>query len=292
MFEKILVPLDGSENSEQALPVAEYLAGKLKSEVTLFTALEPVNGFERPFRIYLDKMVSDFSTDRVRSELVTTPGGGAAAILQYLAENKYDLIVLCTHGKTGPGLWAIGSVAAKVIQQARIPVLLLRSGSSEQTTVEQIFQSILVPLDGSSLAESVIPYVQHLASKLGSQAYPIRVIDTLKFPPVPVLNYASGAALKDYEKDLAEMMTREALQYINEKGIALEGQGISATAVLLAGKPCQLIPQYATDTGIGLIAMTTHGFTGSQKVPYGSITSRVLESSSQPVLLVRPEELT
>ncbi len=87
------------------------------------------------------------------------------------------------------------------------------------------------------------------------------------------------------------MMSREALQYINEKGGGLEVEGISTTATLLAGKPYRLIPQYATDTGIGLIAMTTHGFTGSHEVPYGSITSRVLESSSQPVFLFRPEEL-
>ncbi|MCP4614452.1 MAG: universal stress protein [Planctomycetes bacterium] len=286
MFKNILVPLDGSETAEHALPYAEHLARSLNSEVVLFAACES-DRMERLFNAYLAQKTEELGTEWVRAHSVVVHDSPAHAILHFAEENSIGLIAMCTHGTSGPGIWALGSIAAKVMQQSTTPILLIRSEETQSATALRAFQKILVPLDGSSLAEGVIPYVEHLARALGSQVFPIRIVDRLKSPPVPVADYAAGLALKEYEKDLADMMIKEAATYLTEKESELQNKGIDASSSVLMGKPHKFITEYARENA-GLIALTTHGHTGDRKGAYGSITSKILETSSQPVLLVRP----
>lgn len=288
MYQRILVPLDGSETAERAVPYAGYLARGLNSEIILFTALERDDRAERPFRAYLNQKVAELGDEWVRASMAIDHDNAAQAILRFADKTEIELIVICTHGSTGPGIWSMGSVAAKLMQQSRAPILLIRSsGPAGEAEAEKAFHNILLPLDGSQLAEQVIPHIERLATALNSRVFPIKVVDPLRFPPVPIANYAAGMALKEYERDLAEMMTKEAAQYLEEKESELQGRGVNASALVLTGRPDETINRYARDNGMGLIALTTHGLTGSHMVPYGSLTSKILETSSSPVFLVR-----
>ncbi len=289
MFQKILVPLDGSQTAEKALPFAEHLARKFGSDVTLFTALEEGDRFEYPFRSYLDKKSEELGIEWVKSNTAVVRDSASNAILQFAEENDIGLIIICTHGTSGPGIWTVGSIAAKVMQQSPIPVLLIRAVASGELVADRTFRSILVPLDGSPLAESVMPYVEQLATAFESRVFPIQVVQPLITPPIPVASYAAGVALKDHEDDLAQVMMAKAGEYINARETSLHDKGVNATSSVLVGKPYETITQYAEANSIGLIAVTTHGHIGSKKIPYGSITSKILESSSQPVLLIRPQ---
>ena len=289
MFQKILVPLDGSQTAEKALPFAEHLARRFRSEVTLFTALEEGDRFEHPFRSYLNEKSKELGAEWVKSNTAIVQDSTANAILKFAEENDIGLIVMCTHGSSGPGIWAVGSIAAKIMQQSSIPVLLIRAVASGESIADRTFRSILVPLDGSPLAESVMPYIEKLAAAFESRVLPIQVVQPMRTPPVPVASYSAGVALKEHDDDLAEVMMEKAGEYINEKETSLQDKGINATASVLMGKPYETITQYAEANSIGLIAVTTHGCIGSKKIPYGSITSKILESSSQPVLLIRPQ---
>ncbi len=286
MFKNILVTLDGSETAEHALPYAEHMARGLNSEAVLFAACES-DRMERLFNMYLSQKTEELGTGWVKAHSVVVHDSPAHGILNFAEGNDIGLIVMCTHGTSGPNIWALGSTSAKVMQQSLTPILLIRSEETGSATALRAFNQILVPLDGSSLAETVIPYVEHLARALGSQVFPVRIIDPLKSPPVPVADYAAGLALKEYEKDLAEMMTKEAATYLAEKESELQNKGIDASSSVLVGKPYKAITEYAQNNA-SLIALTTHGHTGDRKGAYGSITSKILESSSQPVFLVRP----
>lgn len=288
MYKKIIVPLDGSRTAERSLPFAEYLAGKFGSEVTLFSAIDQTDCLKRPFQEYLNNTVRRFNGQRVRTNVVVTDGNPAQEILRFACENNTDLIIICTHGQSGPGIWTLGSISAKVIQLSSAPVLLIRSGEVNPINAEHIFNKILLPLDGSKLAESIIPYVESLAVMCDSQVFPITVINRYKIPPVPIANYEAARSLCEYEKSLDEVLTKEASRYLQEQEAFFEDDRIQTATSILVGKPYETITRYAKSNSIGLIALTTHGLTATGGTYYGSTTSKILHSSSQPVLLVRP----
>ncbi|MFO8101370.1 MAG: universal stress protein [Dehalococcoidia bacterium] len=292
MFKKILVPLDGSETAEKALPFAEHLARKFRGEMTLFTALEEGGRFEHPFRAYLKEKSEELGTEWVRSDMAVVQDSASNSILKFARENEMDQIVICTHGLSGPGMWSMGSIAAKVLQQSPIPVLLIRAAASDEMAANRTFRSILVPLDGSPLAECVMPYVEQLAQSFGSRVLPVQAVQPVRTPPVPVASYPAGVALEDHDDDLTETMKAKAGEYIDGREAALREKGIDAAAAVLMGKPYEAIAQYARSNPVGLIVLSTHGYVGNRKIPYGSITSKILEGSSQPVLVVRPQPVS
>ena len=146
MYNKILVPLDGSPLAEQVLPHALALAGCHGSEVVLLrVARYPTNNIpltdadltagvrdcvECEDEEYLRSVAKKYfagSNLRVQADVITGQGPVVNDILDYANDNGIDLIVMSTHGRTGPAHWIMGSTAERVVQSARVPVLLIRS---------------------------------------------------------------------------------------------------------------------------------------------------------------------
>lgn len=160
MFEKILAPLDGSKLAECALAYLETLSNSCgTSEVILISVTEPVEGKvrfpeageafrmsddprlaqsgdsvrvtfgkkERPAMRYLSKIEKGLKARGipVRSEVLV--GNPAEQIVRYARESAADLIVMSSHGRSGPSRWAFGSVADKVFRASCIPVLMVRA---------------------------------------------------------------------------------------------------------------------------------------------------------------------
>jgi len=146
MFERILVPLDGSRRAEQALPIAARLARasrgtivllrvvSIPNEIVSYLALEPIptrddiGAAREEARNYLDGMATGRSLVGIHSETEVILGQAAAAILSAVNAHHIDLIVLCSHGYTGLTRWFVGSVAEKVVHHSPVPVLVLREG--------------------------------------------------------------------------------------------------------------------------------------------------------------------
>ena len=179
MYEKILVPLDGSELAEVALPYAEELAGKLGSEVTLLyvgRSTDDPHAHMRQF--YLQRMVEVIKRSaqeslekpaakeiKVKSEVLV--GNPAEQIVDYADKENIGLIVMATHGRTGIRRWTLGSVADKVVRATKRPVVLIRAKDAYPEVREtSILNKVLVCLDGSAESEAVIPYIEDLAAKL------------------------------------------------------------------------------------------------------------------------------
>jgi len=287
MYERILVPLDGSELAERALTYAGAIAKRLKSEIVLLTVCEPGGCLERPLTAYLEKSADQFLSLGIKVSPLVVEGDAAGEILN-LAETDYvDLIIISTHGFSGIGRWPLGNIAGKVLQRSHTPTLLVKSSESDTVSGENGLGSILVSLDGSHFAEAIIPYVEGLARGMDSEAALVTVVEPVKLPRME--SYGHWVDFDKYEKDLASEAEEEAKRYLGGQELALREKGARVSSTVLSGRPAETILQYAEDNSVGLIAMSTHGYSGITRWAYGSVASKIVEWSSRPVLLVRPK---
>ena len=286
MYERILVPLDGSELAEGALPYAEGVAIGLHREVILFTACAVGDCLERPLRAYLEKRAKELQSLGVKASTLIVQGNVADEILDFAEKNDISLIIISTHGRTGISRWPLGSISNKVMQKSDIPVLLIRSRDLETVVLEKKLRKLLVLLDGSQFAESVIPYAVSLVEGIESEVILLRVSEPVQLPAVTL--YARGFDKEKKEKELTARVEKEARRYLSEKESALRDKGVKVSSTTLLGKPSETILRYAEDNSVSLIALATHGFSGMTKWAYGSVAYKIIEGSSKPVLLIRP----
>jgi nucleotide-binding universal stress UspA family protein len=174
MYRKVVVPLDGSELAEEVLPhVAEMIRGR-DSQVYLLSVTPMMRGVARPvvdlrpdgeerqrveqeLKEYLRKVASRLESVAAEVEVTVRSGRPADEILTFADNVGADLIAMTTHGRSGIRDWIFGSVADRILRGATCPVLLVRAG---QTKLRTTYQRILIPLDGSELAEQILPYVK------------------------------------------------------------------------------------------------------------------------------------
>ena len=146
MYKRILLPLDGSDLAEQALPHAIALAERFHSELVLLRVLIPLprspttteaallRATEEAMifaREYLDRVAASVQERGISVQMVTIEGRPHWQIIQYAEINQMDLIVMCTRGQSGLSRWLMGSVSDRVVRGANVPVLMVRSQKKE-----------------------------------------------------------------------------------------------------------------------------------------------------------------
>lgn len=286
MYERILVPLDGSELAEQALRYAETVARRCNSEVILFTACTPGDWLHRPLRAYLESKAKEFKSSGIKVSTKVVQGSPATEILNFAKNDDIGLIIISSHGRTGATLWVLGGVANKVLRRSRGPTLLVRSSKSERLVPNKELRKILLPLDGSEFAEAAIPYVENLAKGPDNEVVLLTVVEPISIPLFAV--HSGGFDWEKYEKDVMSKVEKEARHYLTRKENSLRDKGLAVSSAMLIGKPAKTILQYAEDNSIDLIGLSSHGLSGITKWVYGSTASKIIEGSSKPVLLIRP----
>jgi nucleotide-binding universal stress UspA family protein len=188
---------------------------------------------------------------------------------------------MSTHGRSGIARWALGSVTDKVIHTSTSPLLIIRSQEQEKasrgsaSSAEAKLDTLIVPLDGSPLAEQVLPHTVALAKALALRVLLVRV------PFVPIAGYLPGY------KDLPEIEEAQAKEYLYKVSGNLGQQGLPSVEVrLLHGNAAGAIVDLARETPNSLVTMTTHGRSGVGRWVLGSVTGRVVRHSGVPVLVV------
>ena len=303
MQARILVPLDGSCLAEQALPYALTLGRGLPAELVLFRAIsippEVQEALDRAglkadplmehlktdAKEYLEAISQLASSTDLKFSQVIRHGLAADAIVDYVEQMGIQLIVMASHGYTGLKRWTHGSVAERVLQQASAPVLLVRA---EETTLKDLrkasaCRSILVPLDGSKMAEQILPVIAPIASALACE---------MNLLQVPIIS-ASGAFTGGSYPPLAstlDTVDQDAKAYLDRLANDLSEQGIKVSTATWMGPVAQTIVDYAKVNDIDLIAMCTHGRTGLARWALGSVADRVLRAGEKPILLVRAQD--
>jgi len=322
MYSKIVVPLDGSELAEGVLPhVAELIRGR-GSRVYLLSASplakrllpaivgvqsasaiipEDLQGVMRELMEYLRTAAKTLETATSDVWIGVRFGRPADEILAFADEVGADLIAMSTHGRSGISRWVFGSVADRVLRGATSPVLLVRARSRDTATAplpRTPYQNILVPLDGSELAEQVLPYMKALI-RPGPVSTPEKGLrGTCRIFLVSVLttglgdrtvtlltSYPPGMQLATTALHHAEVQLRA---YLRSVAAALHEQGAVVHTAIRQGSPADEILAYAAEVEADLIGMTTHGFSGMSRWVYGNVAGKVLQGAHSPVLLVRP----
>ena len=299
MYKKILVPLDGSMTAEAVLPYVEAFAAGFKTAVELLsiidigamtTHLAPervrhldsiVAYEEKKCAAYLDDVAKLFTHTGVNCRIVR--GTPAEIILESTHDDRDTLIAMATHGRSGVTRWLLGSVAEKVLRGTTTPLFLVRAAAAK-TAPQRIINSIVVPLDGSPLAEQILPIVCGWARALDVE---VALIRAFEFPAAAYVN--SEAYLPDYDK-FREAERRQAAAYLKAKEQFLVGEGVRTVSILtLEGSAAGEIISYAQTAPGAVIAMSTHGRSGVQRWMLGSVTEKVVRHADDPVLVVRGE---
>ena len=287
-YKKILVPLNGSELAEKALPYAKSIAKLKKSQVILFAVSLTVfiDRRDRLFTSYLEVTAKQLNTEGIKTVTATGYGDVAEEIAKYANNNKIDLVVMATHGYSKAKQWMFGSIAQKVLYGTEIPVLLIKSKTPE---VSAEFNRILVLVDGSSFSESTFPYVEELTKKTNTEILLLHICE----PPI-VPSYGLrpiNPTWKKYQDNMWGEMEKLSTTYLNKTMAALKKKGMKVKSRVVkaqTGEITQTIKQVSKEENVDLIVIATQGRTGVIRRVYGSVANRIVEELSQPILLIRP----
>jgi len=274
MLEKILVPLDGSELSHGILVFVRRLVAGAASAIELVRVVTREDTLELTpseardlARTHLARVASVLARQGVASRIAVREGDAASEILALAKSEKASLIALATHGRTGLARYALGSVAERLLRASPIPLFLANTSGvgalpwwgapegSEDLERAVGFRRILVPLDGSEDADSVLPAVCEIARLHGSEVTILHVSRTGEAPP-----FVAAHAL------LA---------------------GVRHEVKLVDGRPAAAILDVACEGLYDLVAMATHGAGGASLWPFGATAEHVLRGCAAP-LLVQP----
>jgi len=297
VYTRILIPLDGSTTAEQVIPYARTFARALKLPIellavvdirSLLTSVEKARFFDklaeqesRKSKEYVERISERFVGSRVKRSV--EQGSAPEVIIGKAAADKSTLIAMTTHGRSGLDRWLLGSVAEKVLRATTNPLLLVKAVHEGKAEGEATLKSIVVPLDGSELAERVLPDVTYIAKKLRLEVFLFRAYSN------PYGSFTGGAG--PYAVDLDELMASvrdEARKYLEEKMAALGKQGVDELSYLLQeGVAADAIVSVGSHTAESLIVMCSHGRSGLERWVLGSVTETVVRHSHSPVLVLR-----
>ncbi|HYQ96842.1 MAG TPA: universal stress protein [Candidatus Nitrosocosmicus sp.] len=298
MFGRMLIPLDGSKTAEDVLPYARRLAADARVAVELLGVVEMAEIAEdiasnqaayagalvreavRNSTEYLEKLAQTFHNGKVRCNV--QQGRPEDIIIAAASADRATLIAMATHGRSGVTRWLLGSVTEKVLRGTVNPLLVVRAPGNSKTDGEAALRSVIVPLDGSDVAETILSPVAALAKALDLQVLLIRVYGL----PLPTYG-GDDYYVPDY-LELKDQIRDEAEGYLNSRANLLRAQGVAeVSTVVIEGSAADAIIDLARKTPDNLVALSPHGRSGLQRWVLGSVTEKVVRHSQDPVLIVR-----
>jgi nucleotide-binding universal stress UspA family protein len=304
MFERILVPLDGSPRAEVILSQVARILQREDSEVLLLRVVDVPSQIGRvnmaPVRAahveeaqkYIQDLTRRFQDKGARVNGRVVEGYPPDAILETARAQGSTLIAMSTHGRSGLARWTLGSVAEKLARVSPVPLLLVRSfrrtpqGELEPHPPQALpFARILVAVDGTPASESVLGPAQKVAQLYGSSVLVLHVAPPV-VPPSPILPGMEAALpmmMPPPPSSADDEITAKAAMRFTQAGL-------EASRLTTVGEPASEILDLSKNRDVDLIALGTHGRSGLQRWALGSVAERVLRSAEVPLLLVRVPE--
>jgi nucleotide-binding universal stress UspA family protein len=319
MFKRILVPLDGSPRAERALTVAARLARAVDGTVILLQAVgippeysshlygpylaqpsipaeEVLETKEVTAKAYIETVRQSEKLAGVKVETKVAVGAATLTIQDIAYEEHIDLLVMCSHGDTGFKRWALGSVAQRVSRACQVPVLVLREDSIAPDSAFpdplRPLRSItaLVALDGSQFAEAAITptatLVAALAAPVQGMLFLTRVVPLSALGNTPATKELALGEAKAYLRQTTQKYadTAEKLR-VSIQTAVVTGKEVATTLIRSAEQGDEVEGKRLTGS-CDLIAITTHGRGGLQRLAMGSVTEHMLGATKLPLLVV------
>ncbi|MDS0474439.1 universal stress protein [Natrinema sp. 1APR25-10V2] len=286
MYERILLPVDGSDVADAAAEAAVAIARRFDAELHVVHVLE--------FGERLPESENDAADEFARlgeeavtrgTELAADAGVDATgtileggrpvyrAVLEYADDHDVDCLVMGTYGRTGLDRFVLGSVAERLLRESPVPVVTVH----EETVVDSTIDSVLVPTDGSDCAAAAVDHAIELATATDAALHAVNVVD------LGVFWDESAAVALDALEDAGERVTERVVERAGDAGVA------TADAAVLTGTPHREILTYADEHDVDCIVMGTHGRSGLDRVLLGSVTERVVRHTDVPVVSVKDQ---
>ena len=289
MYTQILVPLDGSSLAEQILPYVRVFAETYGIPVELLRVHDP--DIRPPFwpplpaREYLKQVATRYLPVSMRIDHVEESGKPADVIVDRAKGDPTCLIAMATHGLSGARRWLLGSVSSKVAHTTINPLLFIRPGDGQDPATPIELKTVFVPLDGSGLAEKVLPHVIALAKKMKLEVHLLRVY----MLPTDAYMFGDGVYMQALGQQ-KEAIKKAAETYLEGKVEELRAEGLDrVVSTAIEGDAAGEIIDLAGRTPNNLVAMSSHGGSGIAQWVFGSVTEKVIHHSSDPVLVIRAE---
>lgn len=291
-----LIPLDGTDLSESAFSLLPFIKTLGFERVKLISVWETIWDEKevlpgRPegelaeaaekgrsfLDAYLEQHRAAAEQQGFEVETIVRVGRAAENCLE-AAKEDVDLILIATHGRTGIARWRLGSVADPIIREAPCPSLVI----GPNVNVKLIGYSprrVLVPVDGSELAEEALPVAVWIAEKSGASLGIVRAVS--------LTAVAYDPSMGVYSVELLQAMEDAAVAYM-ERLAGSVPDTLSVTTTLLRGPAGEQILQHLEESPADLVVMASHGRKGIVRAALGSVTDRVLHGPA-PVLVLRPD---
>ena len=296
MTRTVLVPLDSSEASEEALPIAREVWKRQGGQLKLLSVVEVSTEFDAwietaPFsledeldrwlaerREYLDAIATSFGGNVVTEVRVGRPSSEICAAAEEVGEDV--VVVMASHGRGGLQQFILGSSALSVVHDLHCPVIVVHMSDSEAEAPSSL-DSVLLPTDGSPFSEGII---DEALAILGEPKPKVRLVQVLEHPAWAT--HSMNAGLVSQYLDASRELSQEHLDEITAK---LRERGYEAAAELRSGSAADGILEAAEVHDSDLIAMATHGRSGVSRLLLGSVAQRVLNRTRAPLLLIHPQ---
>jgi nucleotide-binding universal stress UspA family protein len=295
MFERILLPLDGSEPAEVALPYAEEMARYLGSEIILYHvhAHELIHQ-EHMHQMYLDRLAETVQSNLRESQSgnvkvkVTTKieaGEPSESICSLVEKNEIDLIIMSVVSASGINVGKLlGSVTDHVCRTVPIPVLLIRPQFFDKAeSKKRLINHVLLTLDGSDLSKLALPVGESLAAKLSVKVTLFQMARMIRFYDDGM---GSSLAFVNYAK-----FDEEEKKRVDDEMAALDKElrekGLDVTHIVTSGfDAAGEIVDVSKKVDADLVVMSTHGRSGLSRWLLGNVAEKVLRHGETPLLLV------
>jgi nucleotide-binding universal stress UspA family protein len=320
MFNRILVPLDGSPLAERAIPHAELFARIFGANIILLQVLEPTSYHENPKAVdplnwqirkaeadmYMqgialrirknlgEKAIHNGEKKKSRVEYSIREGKTAENIVDFAHTENIDLLVISSHGSGGLSRWNISSVTQKVINLIYLPVLIVRAYNQSNTT-EGInrYRRILLPIDSSRRAECSLSAGVELARNEipagvapGSTVVKTKlVLTTVLRPPELPIPEPLPVEISQLSDKLLEVSHQAIEKYLGEMKERLPVD--CDTCVVESPCVTSAIQELADQEDIDLVILCAHGYSGQVNWSYGTVARNYIEHGTKPVLVIQ-----
>ena len=307
MYQSILVALDGSDFSACSLPAAAALARRCGASLNLVVVFDPstmlhfmpgeasIPTFDasiaddrcRSLRLWVEEQAASISNTGVPAKAVLLEGLVVEAMAEHVVTIGAELVIMTTHGRSGLDRLRLGSVVSSFLGRSTVPVFLVRPTGADAPTPGHELPTgrMLITLDRSTFAESMLPHATRFALALGITVEMINVVEPVASPLA--LFGADALAVEDFVSTDEET---EAHQYLTNLAQQLSLKSAPKITVLTDNSPARAIVNYVRESDPGMIALATHSRSGLVRMLLGSVADKILKGVEQPMLVYRPSD--
>ena len=288
-MKRILLPLDGSDIAESALPYAEELASKLGAELVLYHAYShEKHPQEHMYKTYLNSIAQivrgKTGAGDIKVSTTIETGEAASNICNLVNQNEVDLVVMTTVSSSGLKVGkTLGSVTDHVCRNVPVPVMLIRPANAMQPEKnEQLLKRMLVTLDGSELSKLALPIAEELAAGLKLNTTLFQMSNMIRL-------YDDGSGISPYivYTQFNEIEKNRVIDEMNTLQKTLQEKGLNVSSTVVSGfDAAGEIIEISKKMNIDLVVMSTHGRTGFSRWVLGNVAEKVLRHGTSHLLLI------